>query len=250
MAFKTLLEMTQDILSSMDSDEVNSITDSVEALQVATLIRETYFNIIDGKDWPWLNELFQLTASTDAAKPTHMQLPSNIIDLQLVKYNTRTSTDTFDKFLKIAYKTPEEFLIISANRNSSLSNILVVTDFGGSSINVFTDKAPQYYTSFDDNYIVFDSYDSSVDTTLQTVKTQCFGKRYPTFTMSDSFIADMPVQMFSYFYNEAKAVCFADLKQATNRKAEQNSISQRRRMSQQAWKVAGGITYPDYGRKK
>ena len=43
----TLLEMVQDILSSMDSDEVNSITDSTEALQVARIIRDSYIEITD-----------------------------------------------------------------------------------------------------------------------------------------------------------------------------------------------------------
>jgi hypothetical protein len=35
----TLLEMTQNILSAMNSDEVNSITDTVESLQVAEEIQ-------------------------------------------------------------------------------------------------------------------------------------------------------------------------------------------------------------------
>lgn len=39
---KTLLEMVQDILSEMDSDEVNSINDTVEAEQVATIIKNCY----------------------------------------------------------------------------------------------------------------------------------------------------------------------------------------------------------------
>ena len=38
----SLLEMTQDILSDMDSDEVNSINDSVESLQVLGIIKNTY----------------------------------------------------------------------------------------------------------------------------------------------------------------------------------------------------------------
>ena len=46
MAKLTLLEMTQDIMSDMDSDEINSINDSVEALQVAQIIKTTYYNII------------------------------------------------------------------------------------------------------------------------------------------------------------------------------------------------------------
>ncbi len=35
MAKMTLLEIVQDIMSDMDSDEVSSINDSVESLQVA-----------------------------------------------------------------------------------------------------------------------------------------------------------------------------------------------------------------------
>jgi len=59
----------------------------------------------------------------------------------------------------------------------------------------------------------------------------------------------MPVQMFSYLLNEAKSTCFAVLKQMPNAKAEQQAMSQKRRMSQEAWRIKNGITYPNYGRK-
>ena len=42
MAKLTVLEMTQKILSSMDSDDVNSISGSEEALQVVDIIEDTY----------------------------------------------------------------------------------------------------------------------------------------------------------------------------------------------------------------
>ena len=45
MAKMTLLEMTQNILSAMDSDAVNSIGDTVESLQVADVIVETYYEL-------------------------------------------------------------------------------------------------------------------------------------------------------------------------------------------------------------
>ena len=34
-----------------------------------------------------------------------------------------------------------------------------------------------------------------------------------------------------------------------NGKAEKHSITQKRRMSEEAWRIANGITYPNYGRK-
>lgn len=245
----TLLEIVQDVLSDMESDEVNSINDSIEALQVAQIAKTTYFNIIDGREWPWLKELFSLTGLGDVGVPSHMQIPENIVDVSWIRYNCRLSTDDHDVYNKILYKTPEEFIAYVSTRNNSLSTIDTVTDFGGTILNILNNKAPTYYTSFDDGYIVFDSYDSAVDSTLQTIKTQCYGKRYPTFTMSDTFTADLPVQMFSYYLNEVKSTCFQTLKQMTHQKSEQHSITQRRRMSQEAFKTNQGITFPNYGRK-
>ena len=249
MAKMTLLEMVQDIMSDMDSDEINSITDSVEGLQVAQIIKTTYYNIIDGKDFPFLYELFKLGTSGTNDRPTHMRIPETIIDLDWIKYNCKKSTDTKDKYLKIQYKNPEDFLDITDKRDSSASNVETITDSTGIKIYVYNDKAPQYFTSFDDDYLVFDSYDTLVDTTLQNSKTQCHGKRSVTFTMSDDFTPDMPVQMFSYLLNESKSVAFVTLKQMANPKAEQQSVTQKRRMSQEAWKLKNGITYPNYGRK-
>ena len=250
MPSMSLLEMVQDILSDMDSDEVNSINDSIEALQVAGIIKSTYFNIIDGRDWPHLYNLFQLTASGTTARPTHMRLPSNVIDLKWVKYDCKVYGETRDRVKKITYKTPEEFQIILEARDSTATNVLEVSDPSGISMNIMTDKAPQYYTSFDNEYIIFDSYDIAVDSTLQTSKTSCWGKVYPTWTVSDTFVPDLPANSFSYLLNEAKSTCSLRLKQTADQKAEQHSVTQRRRMSQEAWRVAGGITFLNYGRKK
>ena len=249
MAKMTLLEIVQDILSDMDSDEVNSINDSVESLQVAQMIKSTYYNIIDGKDYPWLKELFQLEPSGVAAKPTFMKLPSTVIDLEWIKYNAIKQGETKNKLTKVLYKDPEAFLEITDKRDSTATNILVETDSSGVKINAFTDRAPQYFTSFNDEDLVFDSYDSDVETALQNSKTQCYGKRSVTFSLLDTFTPDLPVQMFSYLLNEAKSNCFAVLKQLPNIKAEQASMSQKRRMSQEAWRIKRGISYPNYGRK-
>ncbi|UOF80608.1 head completion adaptor [Caudoviricetes sp.] len=245
----TLLELVKDILNDLDGDPVNSINDTVEAQQVSQIIKTTFYNIVDGKEYPHKNELFQLEALADVNRPNYLKIPETQENVQWVKYNVRTITDTKDKYLNLQYKTPQEFLALTDIRDSSATNVQVVSDFSGIPLNILDDKAPQYYTSFDDVYIVFDSFDSGIDTTLQQSKNSCFGKRTLTFTISDTFTPDLPVQMFSYLLNEAKSTAFLILKQTANAKAEQHSVSQRRRMSQDAWKVQNGITYPDYGRK-
>lgn len=245
----TLLDMVQDILSDMDSDEVNSIDDTSEATQVAQIIKTTYYEIISDGDWPHLGQLLQLTASGDSDLPTHMTLPDDVRYMKWIKYNKRKSTDTKDKYAKVEYKKPEEFIEMLNLRDSSASNITTVTDSSGISLLILNDTAPSYYTSFDNDTIVFDSYDSAVDTTLQSSKAQSYGYREPTFSITDSFIPDLPSKAFPYLLSESKSVCFNVLKQSANPKEEQRASRQKRRLSQERRRMGGGITYPNYGRR-
>ena len=249
MASMTLIQIVQDILSDMDSDEVSSINDSVESLQVTQIVKSTYYNIIDGKDFPFLYELFQLTPTSTVSRPTHMSLPDSIIDLKWIKYDNKELAATKNLYQVIQYKTPEEFLYITDNRDSGDALITVVNDSTGIKINVYNDRGPSYFTSFDDENLVFDSYDSVKEVSLTANNTQCHGKKSVAFTLTDAFTPDLPVQMFTYLLAEAKSTCFLTLKQMPNAKAEQVSVSHKRRMSQEAWRIKNGITYPHYGRK-
>ena len=248
MAKMNVLAMTQDILSDMDSDEVNSITDTQESIQVANIIRTSYYNIVDGTDYPFLYELFQLQASGTDTRPTHMKIPDDIIDLKYIKYNNKKTGEAKDLFQIVEYKLPEEFMAIVDVRDSTATNIKKVTDSTGITLNIFNDKCPQYFTSFDDENVVFDSYLSTIDTTLQNTKSQCHGKRSVAFTLSDTFTPDIPDQLFTYLLAEAKSAAFVVLKQMANPKAEQTATAQRRKMSQDAWRLKRGVSYPNYGR--
>lgn len=250
MAKMTLLEITQNILSDMDSDDVNSITDTQEALQVANIVKNTYYNIIDGKDFPFLYELFQLDAVGGLTKPTHMKLPETVADLKWIKYNNKKLADTKNLYQKIEYKTPEDFLDLVDTRDSSDSKIKVVVDDSDIRVNVYNDRGPTCFTSFDDENLVFDAYDSEKETNLTKDNSQAYGKLSVVFTLTDLFTPDLPVQMFTYLLNEAKSTAFLTLKQMANQKVEAQATSQRRRMSQEAWKIKNGITYGDYGRKR
>jgi hypothetical protein len=248
MAKMTLLEIVQEIMSDMDSDEVNSINDTVESLQVARVVRSTYENVVTGREYPHKNTLLKLQASGDVSKPTHMKLPENVIELLSINYNKKKLADTKEKYSEVKYLTPEEFILKTNWRDTSATNVTIVEE-ADVELFILNDTAPTYFTSFDDVWLVFDSYDSVVDDTLQESKTQCFGKVQPTFSLEDDFIPDLPVQLFPYFVNEAKSTAFLIVKQMPNQKAEQHSVSQRRRMSQDAWRLTKGIKRPDYGRR-
>ena len=46
----------------MDSEDVNTISDTVEAQQVASVVEDTYFNIIAARDIPEHNKLIPLVS--------------------------------------------------------------------------------------------------------------------------------------------------------------------------------------------
>ena len=71
---KTLLEIVQNILNEMDSDEINSIDETVEASQVAQIVRSCYDEIISRDNWPHLKKMVQLEASDDITKPNYQFL--------------------------------------------------------------------------------------------------------------------------------------------------------------------------------
>ena len=112
---------------------------------------------------------------------------------------------------------------------------------------------PQFWTTFDDEYIVFDSYDSATNATLPSSKTLCQVYEEPSFGTAelDTFIPDLPHKAFPYLLSEAKSVAFNSINQNPNQKEEQRSRRQRtylardkRRQNKKA-----GLLYPDYGRK-
>lgn len=237
MARKTLLDMTQNILSAMDSDEVNSIGDTVESLQVAEVIRETYEYITVGIDIPGRSGIIQLDASGDTALPNHMTVPSDVERVEWVRYNGSL----------IKYKTPLDFLEYVAGRGTG-DEVEVIE-----MMNIYNDRDPLFFTSFDDDTLVFDAYDATEGSTLMQSKTLCWGQRSLAFEFEDDFIPALPLDMFPRLLAEAKAACFVNFKQVSNATEERRARNQKVVNMNSRFK-AGTVRpidrLPDYGRKR
>jgi hypothetical protein len=146
------------------------------------------------------------------------------------------------------YLTPDEFLLETNAYKTDEDNVVSITDFSGVRFNIKNDEAPSVWTSFDDDYIVFNAYDSATDSILQTVKTQCLGFREPAWTHEDNFTPDLPSEAFPALLAEAKSTTNLRLRQVPDQKAEQQATRQRNWLSRKAWRVNGGIKFPNYGR--
>lgn len=254
----TLLEMVQDILSSMDSDEVNSISDTTEALQVATAVKHAYLDIVSKSNLPEHFDLFELNASLDPTKPTVMHLPEGCLGLIWVKYDKRELGDLEPDYQKVSYLPQDVFFDYVLGYRDQHQNDTVRYQISGpniSSVDIVSlnNKSPSYYTSFNDRTILFDSYDSSVDGTLMKNKTICYGEFGKPFLMEDSFVPDLDSRQFSLLYNEAKASCFADIKQTSNERAESKVrkgwVTLQHQKSNIPSRPSFYDTTPNYGRK-
>ncbi len=250
MAKMALLEIVQEILSDMNSDNVNSISDTIEAQQVAIICRRTFENLYNDRIWPRNGQLFQLEALSDNARPTHMKFQEDVSEVLWVKYDTRTAISDPIKYTDITYKSPEDFLAFVMQRDATKDFAETVIDIHGVPLIIHNNHAPTYYTSFDDEHLVFDSYDSTMDSTLQASKSQVFGYREPVWEMEDTFVPDIPSKAFPYFINEAKSICFLKIKEVFSQKDEQHSNRQKSWLSRRKRTVKNGVRYPDYGRKR
>lgn len=229
----TLLDLVQTILSSMESDEVNSIDDTIESQAVTRIVRDTYFEIISRDRLPEHYNLFALDASGDNAKPTVMYKPADVRTLDWVKYDVQTADDAGQiRFVEVKYLALQDFLDMMYRLNSTDDNVdaftlSVATPTDGNTVfNVLArnDIHPTYYTSFDDGTILFDAYDSEIDSTLQKDKTLAYGVQGVTWSNTDTFVPQLAEVKFPLLLNEAKALAFAELKQTAHQEAGKRAM--------------------------
>lgn len=216
MAKLTLLDMTQNILSAMDSDDINDLGDTTESLQVAEVIKETYYAMIAGKDYPFLKTYTTLTALGDTSNPTKMRFPTTVDKVYWIKYNKADVT----------WMDPKDFQDLLDNREEQ-SGII-------NSSGYILNRYPSYWTTFDDDYIYFDSIDTDDESTLQASNSAAYMLTIPTWTLSNTFTPTLPDKMFPILLADAKGTCFLNFKQTVNAKEERKAKTLTSRMQNEA----------------
>lgn len=249
MAKLTLLELVRDILSDADGDEVNSIDDTVESTQAANIVRSTYHAMMSNRNWAHTKTLVKLVPFSSSANPTHIRISENIKELISLYYDKRKQGDTNKQYRKMIWKEPDDFLRMVHGRNNTNANVKTVIDPSGIELFILNDKAPEYYTSFNDETIVFDSWDLQVDSTINSSKMQATAYVAPGWSNLDDFIPDLPEEAFAALQEEAKSKFSLRHRQIADEKAEQESRRQQTWLSRKNWSVNGGVKYPNYGRR-
>ena len=220
MARMTVLEMTQNILSAMDSDVVDSTEDTEEALQIKTIIVETYNELMSRKEWNHLKlpiPLEELDVSIAVLHPTTLHIPENVTSIEQVRFDTRREVTDPARWTTLRYEDPQTFLdkvLCRASDNSDVDTVEVVGS--PAKIMVYNNRQPQFWTSFDDQHITFDAYNADEGTYLAGDRSLVYATILPEFpTDDDSFIPELPARMFPMFLAECKKAAFFYLKETS-----------------------------------
>ena len=149
----------------------------------------------------------------------------------------------------MTYLGPLEFLslILPRGLNSSDTNITEVTS--PVKLYIYNDRAPVYWTSFDDEYIILDAYNSDLENTLQASKTEVLAYKEPTFSVTDGHYPDLPSKQFPQLVAAVKAQVMATIAQEIDPKQELLVKKYQARSELEKRRTNKATYFPNYGRK-
>ena len=207
-----LLELVQRVAEYCCAGTVNSINDTRESQQIANIVKETYYDLIQRNELEVRYSLFRLQNLTDTEKPTYLVMPDRAWTIDLLRYKRKTTGTLKD----LEYKEPLKFIEDSLYLNPQEQYVKQCTDYTEAVFNVRTDREPSCYTILNDKYIVFDSYVASEQHTLVDENFICYGRYFPDFELKDDFIPDLSTQQFSILLSNAKVNADYELKEHSN----------------------------------
>ena len=253
MAKDTLLDIVQSILSDSDGDEVNDIAATVESQQAASIIKDEFSIIVDEFDLKHYDRFVKLDA-TDATTPTLMSRPEGFHSISSIKYDKKTTAGGDQKYRDVCFKEPEDFLNLVSQRTLSDSNVEAMTlPESGHVILVRNDEAPTYWTIFEGyDYVVFDSYDSVIESNLQQSKNLARGVQRPTLALTNTSVPNLPQNQMVLLKNRARAMFFDLYKDGVTTeiaKRQRQSEVRAQRKKYITRKLQEKRTGPNHGRK-
>ena len=214
MSKPTLLDLTQRVAVFCNAGSVNSINDTRESLQIATIIKETFEDLVMRSEIRTTQTLLQLQSVSDLEKPTHLLMQTEVLTVDLLKYKKEDGT-----LSDLIYKNPVDFVEDSLHVDPFREHMQTVTDYTGIVFNVYTNREPRYWTIFEDGdkeYVVLDAYNKEFEDTIQGIHVVAYGKILPEFKLEDSFIPPLSTQQFPVLLSRAKVAAAKELKNQEN----------------------------------
>lgn len=225
----TLLEMVQEVGRAINSDEITTLDESIDAIDIKMVVLTTLEDLTNRREWAWRrNQLRIATPPLSGALKVVLDLPSDCDAVTEFSYRTDVYGSNQATFTPLTYLSPKDFLTLVNSRNLTDPTVdTIVTTPDARPIYVYNNKAPSYYTQFDYGAIVCDAYDKAVDPTglsagrtmvLATVSIDTTGA-----ATNPAWVADIPTKFFQLWLQEARAVAANQLRQTPNARFEREA---------------------------
>lgn len=210
----TLLEMVQRVLESIDGQMIESIEDTREAVQVANCIKESYYHLLYTRDIQARNNVVQMHSMSNVDTPTEFYINDDVAQITMFKYYDKKN----ERYVDLEWLDPEVFIDRSLHINPldpyNKERVQTVKDPSGIVYNIFNDREPHYYTSFDDKRFVCDAFNKEDGSTLMEQYTVCYGVVLPPFQIEDTFVPDLSPQHFTLLLSKSKVQAAYELNKA------------------------------------
>lgn len=229
MPKNTLLQIVQDVLSEGDFDTVSTWDETIESTQIGNMAKTVFFELHANG----LVKSHDVLKNPDAATgATYLKIPTDVTEV----YWLRDDSQNKD----LVFLQPTNFI---AKLDTGGTGVVDPGD-GGLTLPFNLTTAPTYWTSFDDEYIAFDTADTSITNT--DIFMYCQSE--PTFTLADATVPDLPTDMGAYFLAEVKSRSMVALNQEVNPKVEMTARELKANASRRNFVSEGTIRTPKFGR--
>lgn len=192
----TLLEAVKEYLDAVDGFAVDSIFETDEAQRAARICRRVFFRLFSTVDNLQSNGAFvRLEGNALLSKPVYARLPFETQRVQGSRIEYKNGT----AYSPVQYLDPEDFMELTKGRSSTAEGAQVVQDYGGAEFVIWNNRQPQYYTSFDGEYVVFDSFDNTVSSTIVAAHARMYVTNEPVFNLDNNFVIPVPTHLVPVF---------------------------------------------------
>jgi hypothetical protein len=218
---KTILKLVQKIGQAIGSDEIDALSETIEVDDITSILEDTYEEIINRKDWEFLKgRVLQMDERLAGdTQLNRLTIPADVTRVSCIRY--RDDNTDRESYKDLTYLPACDFVAQMQGRNPNEDNVTTIINDDGVSLFVYTDKAPQYWTSFDESRIEFDAYDVARGSGVQVADTVIIADIVPVVDFTDpTAVLPIPLRMEQLILNEAISTAAVRLRQTADPRAD------------------------------